>query len=58
MSPMDIERFNADWLQAWTDKDVERLVVTALDNQSVEQAQALVRSFAEPAAQHCPALLE
>ena len=23
---MDIERFNADWLQAWTDKDVERLV--------------------------------
>lgn len=26
MSPMDIERFNAEWLQAWTDKDVERLV--------------------------------
>ena len=26
MSPMDIERFNADWLQAWTDKDVDRLV--------------------------------
>lgn len=23
---MDIERFNADWLAAWTDKDVERLV--------------------------------
>ena len=26
MSPMDIERFNADWLRAWTDKDVDRLV--------------------------------
>ena len=25
MSPMDLERYNADWLQAWTDKDVERL---------------------------------
>lgn len=23
---MQIERFNADWLQAWSDKDVERLV--------------------------------
>lgn len=23
---MDIEKFNADWLQAWTDKDVERLL--------------------------------
>ena len=23
---MDIERFNADWLQAWTDKGVERLL--------------------------------
>lgn len=23
---MDYERFNADWLQAWTDKDVERLL--------------------------------
>ena len=22
---MDIAKFNADWLQAWTDKDVERL---------------------------------
>ncbi|WP_233356159.1 nuclear transport factor 2 family protein [Henriciella aquimarina] len=26
MSPMDLERFNADWLQAWSDKDVDRLV--------------------------------
>ncbi|MEQ8559107.1 MAG: nuclear transport factor 2 family protein [Henriciella sp.] len=26
MSPMDMERFNADWLKAWTDKDVARLV--------------------------------
>ena len=23
---MDIAQFNADWLRAWTDKDVERLV--------------------------------
>ena len=23
---MDVERFNADWLQAWSDKDVDRLV--------------------------------
>ena len=23
---MDVERFNADWLQAWTDKDVGRLL--------------------------------
>ncbi len=23
---MDIERFNADWLQAWSDKDVDRLM--------------------------------
>lgn len=23
---MDIERFNADWLMAWTEKDVERLL--------------------------------
>lgn len=26
MSPMDVERFNADWLKAWSDKDVQRLV--------------------------------
>jgi hypothetical protein len=26
MTTMDIARFNADWLAAWTDKDVERLV--------------------------------
>ncbi|MEE2878934.1 MAG: nuclear transport factor 2 family protein [Pseudomonadota bacterium] len=26
MSPMDIERYNADWLSAWTEKDVDRLV--------------------------------
>ena len=26
MSPMDCERFNADWLKAWSDKDVGRLV--------------------------------
>ena len=23
---MDMERFNADWLQAWSDKDVDRLM--------------------------------
>ena len=23
---VDIVKFNADWLQAWTDKDVERLL--------------------------------
>ncbi len=26
MSAMDIERFNADWLAAWSDKDVGRLL--------------------------------
>lgn len=26
MSPMDLERYNNAWLQAWTDKDVEKLV--------------------------------
>jgi len=26
MDSSDIERFNADWLRAWTDKDVERLL--------------------------------
>jgi len=26
MNSSDIDRFNADWLRAWTDKDVERLL--------------------------------
>jgi hypothetical protein len=26
MNAADIERYNADWLRAWTDKDVERLL--------------------------------
>lgn len=26
MGMTEIERFNADWLQAWSDKDVERLL--------------------------------
>lgn len=26
MNAADIERYNADWLKAWTDKDVDRLL--------------------------------
>jgi hypothetical protein len=55
MNRAELERFNADWLNAWTDKDVDRLLsfyhpeVTYRDPQTAPglQGQDALRSYLE-----------
>ena len=35
---MDIEAYNAAWLQAWTDKDTEKLLTSTAANRSSSKA--------------------